>query len=285
MQQHDPSDQRGATSVVEVLGNTTIGGQPLTKRQRRIVSFLALHNERAIGTERLIDAVWNGSPPRSARQSLQNQIARLRTAFGPDIIRTGPDGYRLGRPTDADIFEAVARIPLQSMPERVAETELERALTLWRGRPFDDLDDVDDVDAARARLEELHAVAEEQLMASRLATGEAAVHLGELSALVASQPFRERRWALLMTGLHTAGRTTEALQAFARLRTMLRDELGTEPTQELDRLRHAIAAGAAIPTTADVDLRGARATNGPMPRRQSTCGGRAPRQHRSCSAA
>ncbi|MDE0804252.1 MAG: BTAD domain-containing putative transcriptional regulator [Acidimicrobiales bacterium] len=286
MPQGDASNRRANGRTVSVLGPAMVDGASLSRRQRQIMAVLALHADQATSTDRLIDAVWSGTPPKSARPSLQNQIARLRSEFGPSIIRTGPDGYRLGGATDVEEFAAIARIPTSTpgLPADVV-SRLERAMTLWRGRPYDDIEDVDGVDAARAQLEELHALVEERLAAHRLAIGDAAVHLDELASLVASEPYREHRWALLMTGLHRAGRTTEALEAFERLRTMLDDELGTAPTYELERLRGSIRRDALVAPAPAVDLRDDAVPASDSRGRRSGCGRRSPRLHRTCASA
>jgi SARP family transcriptional regulator, regulator of embCAB operon len=68
---------------------------------------------------------------------------------------------------------------------------------------------------------------------SELATAERAA-----TSLVALAPFRESGHRLLMEVLAARGNHAEALQAYERLRTQLREELGAAPspaTQELHR--------------------------------------------------
>ena len=66
--------------------------------------------------------------------------------------------------------------------------------------------------------------------------------IGELVALVAEFPLRDRLHRQLMLALHRSGRTAEALQAYQQVRRMMIDELGIEPGGELQRLQHAILA-------------------------------------------
>src|SRR3546814_8208547 len=91
--------------LVTVLGPTTVAGEPVTARQRAILAALVLHRRRALTTELLIDAVWSDDVPRAARQSLQNQITRLRRRFGADLVVTDGTGYRLGWATDVGRFD------------------------------------------------------------------------------------------------------------------------------------------------------------------------------------
>jgi hypothetical protein len=64
--------------------------------------------------------------------------------------------------------------------------------------------------------------------------------VGELTELVQRYPYREGLHAALMRALYGAGRPADALAAFRRARQLLRDELGTDPSDELQRLHHAI---------------------------------------------
>ena len=57
---------------------------------------------------------------------------------------------------------------------------------------------------------------------------------------MAQAPFRERRWVLLATALHQAGRQAEALGAVKRARSMLVDELGIDPGRELVELEQLL---------------------------------------------
>src|SRR5262249_2241177 len=64
--------------------------------------------------------------------------------------------------------------------------------------------------------------------------------VGELEALTAENPYRERFHAQLMLALYRAGRQADALEAYRRARHTLIEELGLEPSRELQRLEGAI---------------------------------------------
>ena len=64
--------------------------------------------------------------------------------------------------------------------------------------------------------------------------------VGELEALVAAHPLRERLRGQLMLALYRSGRQAEALDAYQRARRELLDELGIEPGAELSGSSSAI---------------------------------------------
>ena len=64
--------------------------------------------------------------------------------------------------------------------------------------------------------------------------------VGELEVLVHGSPFRERLWGELMLALYRSGRQAEALRGYARVRTLLGEELGIEPGSALRKLEEAL---------------------------------------------
>src|SRR5581483_7380161 len=66
-----------------------------------------------------------------------------------------------------------------------------------------------------------------------------------LRLLLADHSLREQLWALLLRGLYGAGRTAEALEAYEQARQTIADQLGVEPSAELQRLYHQILETAA----------------------------------------
>ena len=90
------------------------------------------------------------------------------------------------------------------------------------------------------RLEELRLAAEEDRLDALLASGRHADLVGELEALVERHPLRERLRGQLLLALYRAGRQSEALEAYARARDDLIEQLGVEPGPELRELQVAI---------------------------------------------
>src|SRR5439155_2749891 len=84
--------------------------------------------------------------------------------------------------------------------------------------------------------EELCLVAGEELTEARLALGEHAQLVGELEALIREQPLRERPRGQLMLALYRCGRQAEALELYQQARTALLEELGIDPSPELQAL-------------------------------------------------
>jgi Mrp family chromosome partitioning ATPase len=85
--------------------------------------------------------------------------------------------------------------------------------------------------------------AAEQLFDARLALREYAELVPELAALTRRYPLRERFWAQLMLALHNSSRQAEALATYEELATLLREELGIDPGEEVRRLHLEVLNG------------------------------------------
>ncbi|HEU5106941.1 MAG TPA: transcriptional regulator, partial [Micromonosporaceae bacterium] len=245
---------------VEVLGpvqawqgDTSLSLGPV--QQRVVLAVLALHANRPLRREHLIEAVWGEAAPAYAVNVVQKYISGLRRAFEPVRSVRSPSrllswtdvGYRLSLPPgcldlevfDREIGRARAARAAGELPE--AAQAVHAALQLWRGRAFGGLASPL-LDAERDRLEERRISVIEERIEIDLAMGDDQDLVPELQRLVAEHPMRERLWGALMTALYRSARQGEALAAFRTLTGYLRDELGVDPSAELQELYQRILA-------------------------------------------
>jgi DNA-binding SARP family transcriptional activator len=229
----------GPLEVVDDDGNALpLGGQ----KQRAVLAVLLLRAGEVVSTGFLVDAVWGEQPPPTATTSLQNAISALRKLLGAESVLTRQPGYVLTVPRDQiDLgrFEQhVAAARLAEPPARAAL--LREALDLWRGPPLADLAFEPFAQPEIHRLEELRVAALEERFDADLAAGAHAALVPELTAAVAEQPLRERLRGQLMLALYGAGRQADALEAYQATRRALVDELGIDPSPQLQELHAQI---------------------------------------------
>jgi predicted ATPase/DNA-binding SARP family transcriptional activator len=232
-------------------------------RQRALLAILLLHANEPVSTDTLIDELWGERAPASPRKGLQVQVSRLRKALGADSARlvTQPHGYLLHvepGELDLDRCEHLAhqgREALSTEDPRRAADLLQEALGVWRGAALADLTFEPFAQGEIGRLEELRLALLEDRIDADLACGRHTELVGELEALVAEHPLRERLRRQLVLALYRGGRQAEALEAYRAARAILDEELGLEPTPALRELEQAIL-------THDADL-AAPATPGP----------------------
>src|SRR3954451_737969 len=82
-----------------ILGPLEIDGdgvpvEVLGQRQRALLIALLLHANEVVPTDRLVDDLWGGAPPRTATTSLHNALTQLRKILGPALVTRAP-GYVL----------------------------------------------------------------------------------------------------------------------------------------------------------------------------------------------
>ena len=228
----------GPFEVAGDEGTLTLGGT----KQRSVLAVLLLHANQVVSTDRLIDALWGGSPPFTSAKTIQVYVSRLRKAIGDDRLVTRAPGYVLYvDPTELDLarFEQLVAEARRASPES-ASAKLRDALALWRGAPLADLAYEEFAQAEIARLEEMRLGAIEQRLEADLALGRHDEVVPELETLIARNPVRERFRHQLMLALYRSARQAEALDAYRRARQELADELGLEPSESLKQLEAAI---------------------------------------------
>jgi DNA-binding SARP family transcriptional activator len=189
-------------------------------------------------------------PPPTAEKAVRNTVSALRSRFAQfggqeTLISTSPAGYRLdleGHRLDAAEFSnrtAAARGLASTGRAAEAVTEFRAAISLWRGAALADLGGLV-IEPGATWLEEQRLAAMEDCAELELQLGRHRELAGELRALTAEWPSRERLAGLLMLALYRAGRQAEALDAYHRLAKRLADDLGMDPTAEVNRLHEAI---------------------------------------------
>ena len=216
------------------------------RRPRALLAVLLLHPNEVVSADRLIDEIWGSDSPERAATALRVNVSRLRKALPHDVLTTRSPGYVLHVEPDAlDLhrFERLVdegRDLLAGGRAREASERLRDALSLWRGPPLADFAYESFAQPAIARLEEIRLAAVELRMDADLVLGRHDELVGELEALVAEQPLRERLRGSLMTALYRSGRQAEALEAYQDARRALVDGLGIEPSPALQELERTI---------------------------------------------
>ena len=261
----------GPLEVSEQQRKISLGGL----KQRSLLAVLLLRANEVVAVDRLIAELWGERPPATVAKSVQAYVSRLRRELGPDHLTTRSPGYVLHvAPDELDVavFERLRAEARRADPQRAAE-KLRSALALWRGPALADLAYEPFAQTEIARLEELRLATLEERIDADLACGRHADLVGELEALAAAHPLRERLRAQLMLAFYRSGRQAEALHVYRAARRELADELGLEPGEELRRLERAILAqdpelrAAIAPRAAppDAELRAAPAPHSAAP--------------------
>ncbi|MCF6377940.1 DUF2791 family P-loop domain-containing protein [Nocardioides KLBMP 9356] len=260
---------------VRVLGASRVDGDdgPVelgARKPRTILAALALRLDTDVTADALVDLVWGDDAPRGAYGTLHSYISGLRRTLEPGlaprekptVLLTADAGYRLHLPraeVDATWFADEVRrsqralAPLASQlstgpaadwPDAATVAEhverLETALGTWRGAAYADLLDHPDVLAERTALEQLRSGAEDDRALGLLALGEHATAVAATEQAAARDPLRERTRALHALALARSGRQADALAALRDVRSLLADELGLDPGQELRDLEQAL---------------------------------------------
>lgn len=116
-------------------------------RQRALLALFLLHANQVLTSDRIVDLLWAGEPPRTAANTLQTHVVRLRQALRLNDdengesrpLRTIAAGYVLDvdpDALDAARFETLlgeARRAIALERPAVAHELLRHALALWRG--------------------------------------------------------------------------------------------------------------------------------------------------------
>ncbi|GAA1550552.1 AfsR/SARP family transcriptional regulator [Streptomyces globosus] len=271
---------------IEVLGTLAVREQgvsitPTAPKPRQVLALLALHADQVVPVSALIEELWAGTPPRSARTTLQTYVLQLRALIAAaldqaaarsaedsadghpvqgaaatgrrtakDVLVTLPGGYLLnsgGGTSDVREFDRLAGMGYRAMDADDfpgAARLLREALSLWSGPAFADVQGGVQLDMETRRLEETRLCALDQRIEADMRLGRHRELLAELTVLVSRYRTHENLHGQFMLALHRSGRRGEALDVYQRLRATLVRELGIEPSAALRRLQRSILMAA-----------------------------------------
>ncbi|HEU4423915.1 MAG TPA: BTAD domain-containing putative transcriptional regulator [Pilimelia sp.] len=240
-------------------------------RQQCVLVALLVDANRVVSVDQLLDRVWAGRPPQRARNALSAYMSRLRrivAATGEVAISREPRGYQLAvDPSAIDVhrFHDLAVQARAARRKDDAAALFAQALGLWHGEPFAGLDTPWLDDVRNALYAQRLAVALDRNDLA-LAGGQHTALLEELATGAAAYPLDERLAGQLMLALYRCGRQADALHHYERLRRVLADELGADPSPPLGRLHQQIlTADPALTLPAVAPSRPAPSVGGPAP--------------------
>ncbi|WP_406223361.1 BTAD domain-containing putative transcriptional regulator [Streptomyces decoyicus] len=219
-------------------------------RQRTILALLLLNPGRIVSVDTLVETVWNGRPPATARTQVAICIAALRKRFKSEgcdneVIVTAHPGYLLALENhyvDSVEFERLTlRAQEAAKEQRTSDAAAlhEEALALWRGPALAGVAGTL-VEDEMERLEELRLAGYDGYVAAQLELGHHGDLIPGLVSVVRDHPLRERSRYALMLAQYRVGRRAEAMETFREGRAQFIEGLGLEPGPALRELHDAI---------------------------------------------
>jgi pimeloyl-ACP methyl ester carboxylesterase/DNA-binding SARP family transcriptional activator len=225
-------------------GDTLLDAAAFPARQGRLAFAYLAANRRSIPRNELAEQLWRDTLPKSWERDLSAVVSKLRATLAPlegtvEIASAfGCYELRVLAGTEVDIDEALAAA--HEAEAALADGDAGRAwgaanvaVTIAR-RPFLPGEDSPWLDAVRERLvltlvRAINVLAD--VDASRGDLDGALRYAREAAAL---EPFRERSCIRLMRLHLAAGDRAEAVRDYSRCRMLLAEELGVEPSPEME---------------------------------------------------
>jgi DNA-binding SARP family transcriptional activator len=227
-----------------ILGPMEVIGpdRPVTvkgEKTRILLAALLLQAGQPVSVDRLIGALWGAHPPGSALANVRTYAHQLRKLLGASMLTTQPAAYRLDISTaelDLAQYERMAESGEEALRHgdlvRAAD-QFDAALRLWRGRPLEGLELESWMQARVAALDDRHRATHSAWVDVNVALGKHETLIPRLRELAAEDPLSERIWIQLIKALYESGRTGDALAAYDQARAVLAEELGLEPSPDL----------------------------------------------------
>lgn len=249
------TDGSSADIRVALLGPLAVtrSGEPIEvtgPKRRALLALLALHINRPVGRDQIIEAIWPSRHTGREESTLRVHISHLRDELEPDrsgepkVVVTKGQAYMLsGHRVDLDTiwFQELTREAhtlLEEDPGHALDL-LNDALALWRGRPLQDVEYEEFAQEEIRRLEGSRLDAIEDRAKALIAVDEDLSAVQDLEPIVRADPTRERPTLLLMRALYRLGRQPDALRT-ARRHTRHLAQQGLEPSPRLTALEDQI---------------------------------------------
>jgi DNA-binding SARP family transcriptional activator len=225
------------TFAVELLGRRVDNRLP-GRQGRLLFAYLVLSRLQSVSRNSLIDALWADAPPADAGGALSALISKTRAVVGGEVLR-GRTELTLALPEPAHVDVEVGMSMLHAAESAVAIGAWQRAWSpalsamFVAQRTFLPEAEAPWAEVWRRRLADVRVRALECYAKACLEIGGSELPAAERAAreLIDAAPFRESGHLLLMRALAVRGNVAEALAAYERLRILLRDELGVNPSE------------------------------------------------------
>ncbi|WP_030687741.1 AfsR/SARP family transcriptional regulator [Streptomyces sp. NRRL B-1347] len=220
-------------------------------KERCVLAVLVHAYGDPVSVEALMNRVWDDEPPRTAQDTLQSYLSRLRSRLGraagdqARLERYAPRHYRLRVAPDTVDLQRHRRLRAEAAAaagqgrRELAIGLLRTAESLWRGEPLTEFTGAW-ARSARARLLEDHRRVREERIRLELELGRHADLIGELHELATQNPLAQQVISALMLALYRSGRHDEALALYRSTRARLHEGQGIEPGAELRELHRRI---------------------------------------------
>ena len=226
------------------------GRQALTRRrEREVLAVLLASHGTPVPAERLLTEVWGDEASAQTLGALQVAISRLRSQLEPRraprtrsrLGSTGAGYVLLAEVSEVDTwhFEQAAKAALATGDPAEQLRRCDAACLAWTGAPYAGCE-APLVRAEAARLDELLVCVQERKARALLDLGRPDDAQRLLAELAPRHSFREGLWALLALAQYRCARQADALDSLRVLRQNLSEELGVDPTPEVQRLEQAV---------------------------------------------
>jgi DNA-binding SARP family transcriptional activator len=241
--------------VVQLEGRRVDNRLPGTKG-RLLFGYLVLSRARRMPRDELLVAVYGDDASPEQSSSLSVLLSKLRAVVGSEVM--------VGRSQIELVLARDAFVDIEAAFEGIHRAESHAARGDWAeawgpagvayhiaSRPLLQGHDVPWLDEWRRRLDDVRLRGLECFAAARLELGGPTLAQAEDCArqLIGLAPYRETGHRILLEALERRGNVAEALLAYERLRVLLRDELGVEPSDDVQSVYRRLLGEMTTTTT------------------------------------